>query len=112
MVKKNPYSIVKRRYITEKATVLSSLKDAKGNASIKRCESPKYTFEVDPTANKTEIREAIEEIYAARNLRVVRVNTINVKPKQYARRGNRQPGRATFMKKAIVTLARGDVIED
>jgi len=112
MVKKSPYSVVKRRYVTEKATMLSGLKDAKSNLSLKRCESPKYVFEVEPTANKTEIADAIEEIYAARNLKVVRVNTINVKPKQFARRGNRQPGRATFMKKAIVTLARGDTIED
>jgi large subunit ribosomal protein L23 len=112
MSQKNPFEVIKRRYITEKATLLSSLKDAKNNASIRRCESPKYLFLVDPKANKQEISDAIEEIYAARNIKVKKVNTIIVKPKVYARKGNRSQGKRLLVKKAVVTLARGDTIED
>jgi large subunit ribosomal protein L23 len=112
MSQKNPYEIVKRRYITEKATLLSSLKDAKNNASVRKCESPKYVFLVDPKANKQEIADAIEEIYATRNIKVKKVNTIIEKPKVYARKGNRGQGKGLLVKKAIVTLARGDTIED
>ena len=112
MVQKDPYSIIKKRYVTEKATLLSSLKTMKNNASQRKCESPKYVFVVDPSANKTEIASAIEEIYSSRGVKVTKVNTITVKPKAYARRGNRRPGSASQMKKAIVTFQRGDTIED
>ncbi len=108
----NAYAIVKRRYITEKSTVLSSLKDAKSNASLRRCESPKYVFLVDPTANKSQIANAIEEIYKARGVKVRAVNTIIVKPKHYNQRGSRNAGRSTLIKKAIVTLANGNSLED
>ncbi|HXF29523.1 MAG TPA: 50S ribosomal protein L23 [Chlamydiales bacterium] len=112
MVQKDPYSIIKKRHVTEKATVLSSLKDLESNASLRKCKSPKYVFIVDPSANKVEIASAIEEIYSSRGVKVAKVNTITVKPKQYARRGNRRPGSASLMKKAIVTFQRGDKIED
>jgi len=112
MSQKNPYDIVKSRYITEKTTMLSQLKKAQSNPSLKRCESPKYVFIVDPSANKTEIADAIEQIYAARNVKVEAVNTLNVKPKIANRRGNRRAGRSNHMKKAIVTLSRGDSLAD
>ena len=112
MSQKNPYDVIKSRYITEKATVLSSLKDAESNASLRRCTSPKYVFLVDTAANKAEIKDAIEDIYSSKNVKVVAVNTINVKPKVYNRRGPRNPGRTTSMKKAIVTLASGNTLED
>ena len=41
-----------------------------------------YTFEVDPEANKIQIREAVEKIF---NVRVKAVNTLNVKPKPKSR---------------------------
>lgn len=109
---KNPYDVIKSRYVTEKATMLSNLKNAKGSRSLNRCESPKYTFLVDPRANKTEIADAFAEIYATRNVRVTAVNTVTVKPKESNRRGNRQAGRTNLVKKAIITLARGDSLED
>lgn len=112
MSQKSPYDIVKSRYVTEKATVLSKLQSAESNPSVRRCESPKYVFLVDPSANKSEIADAVTDIYAAKNIKVVAVNTINVKPKQYNRRGNRNAGRSIHMKKAIVTLSPGDSIED
>ena len=106
-----PYSIVKRRYLTEKAAVLEKLKDAAGNKSIARCENPKYVFIVDEKANKMQIAEAIEAIYAEKNITVVAVNTITVKPKQRNRKGRMNPGVKQGMKKAIVTLAVGNTIE-
>jgi large subunit ribosomal protein L23 len=107
----NPYAIIKKRYITEKATVLENLKEAKSNRSVSRCENPKYVFLVDAKANKTEIRKALEEIYRDKAIRVVAVNTMNIKPKIYNPRGRMNPGRSAAMKKAIVTLAVGDSIE-
>ena len=108
----NPYQIIKRRYITEKASMLQGLKDADSNKSLARSENPKYVFLVDPKANKNEIAEALEEIYRDKHIRVVAVNTINVKPKQYNRRGRMNPGRDAMQKKAIVTLAVGDQIDE
>ncbi|MBS0656152.1 MAG: 50S ribosomal protein L23 [Verrucomicrobia bacterium] len=108
----NPYEVIKRRYITEKSSVLQGLKDAASNKSLKRCENPKYVFLVDPKANKHQIAEALEEIYRDKHVRVVAVNTMNVKPKQYNRRGKMNAGRSVALKKAVVTLAVGDSIEE
>ena len=67
-----------------------------------------YTFVVASTANKIEIRQAIEAIF---NVRVTNVNTMN-------RQGKRKRNRRTFTfgtrpdtKRAIVTLAEGDKID-
>jgi large subunit ribosomal protein L23 len=65
-----------------------------------------YTFLVDPRANKTEIKEAIQVIW---NVRVTSVNTLR-------RRGKVKRQRYTFgkrpdEKRAVVTLAEGDSIE-
>lgn len=108
-MKKDPYQIVKHQHVTEKAMMLSSLKDAKSNVCLARCESPKYVFIVDPSANKQEIAWAIEEIYRERKVKVVGVNTINVKGK--ARRVRGRPGFKKSFKKAIVTLEVGDSLE-
>lgn len=107
----NPYKIIKRRYLTEKAAVLEKLKDATSNRCIARCETPKYTFIVDGRANKAQIAEAIEEMYAEKNVSVIAVNTITMKPKMRNRRGRMNPGVKSGFKKAIVTLAVGNVIE-
>ncbi|MGH3442074.1 MAG: 50S ribosomal protein L23 [Nitriliruptorales bacterium] len=66
----------------------------------------KYTFVVDPRANKTEIKQAVEEIF---DVTVLKVNTQN-------RRGKRKrrgwvTGKRADVKRAIVTLAPGDEIE-
>ena len=108
----DPYQVIKRRYITEKASMLEGLKDASSNKSLARCENPKYVFLVDPKANKNEIATALEEIYQDKHISVVSVNTINVKPKQYNRRGRMNAGRSTLQKKAIVTLAVGNTIDE
>ena len=65
-----------------------------------------YTLEVAKDANKVEIGQAIEEIF---NVTVVKVNTLNVKPKPKRVRYHVGPTRT--WKKAMVTLAEGDTIE-
>ena len=110
MSKKDPYQVVKHQLVTEKSLVLQELKNAKSNPSLRRCESPKYVFVVDRKANKGEIATAIEEIYSDKNVKVVAVNTINVKPKERRVRG--RLGMKPGFKKAIVTLEKGDSLEN
>ena len=66
----------------------------------------RYTFEVAKQANKIEIRQAVEEIF---KVKVLKVNTMNVtgKPK----RVRFAKGVSRSWKKAIVTLAEGETIE-
>ena len=65
-----------------------------------------YTFLVDPRANKTEIKEAVQAIW---NVRVTAVNTLR-RPGKVKRRGY-TVGKRAEQKRAIVTLAQGDSIE-
>lgn len=66
----------------------------------------KYTFKVSKTANKIEIGKAIEALF---NVKVVDVNTLNVKPKK--KRVGRHIGKTSAYKKAIVTLSKESKIE-
>ena len=86
------YDIIKRPIITEQ--------------SMEQTEMKRYTFEVAKDANKVEIRQAIEAIF---NVKVVKVNTLNVKSKP--KRVRYQEGRTRTWKKAMVTLAEGETIE-
>jgi large subunit ribosomal protein L23 len=88
----NPHQIIIRPLITEKNTNLMSLN--------------KYSFEVDRSANKMQIKVAIESIFS---VSVTAVHTLNVRGK-LRRRGQRF-GYTADWKKAIVTLAEGDRIE-
>lgn len=110
MQRSNPYHIIKNRYVTEKARVLENLKTKNSNPSLKKCNKPKYVFKVDKQATKQEIAYAIEAIYRESNIKVLRVNTISLKPKPRTVRGKK--GMKAGLKKAIVTLKPGDVIED
>ncbi len=69
-------------------------------------EAGTYTFLVDPRANKTEIKEAVQAIW---EVQVTSVNTLNRRGK-VKRRGYTQ-GKRADEKRAIVTLAPGDAIE-
>ena len=64
----------------------------------------KYTFIVDPRANKTEIKIAIEQVFA---VKVESVNTINRKGK--TRRTKFGLGKRKDTKRAIVTLREGTI---
>ncbi|MFI0434202.1 MAG: 50S ribosomal protein L23 [Parachlamydiaceae bacterium] len=107
---KNLYQVIKHQYVTEKSMMLQRLKTAESNPSLKRCQSPKYVFIVDRNANKHQIAQAIEEIYKNEEIKVVAVNTINVKAK--ARRVRGRPGFKNAFKKAVVTLRPGDNLDN
>ncbi len=65
----------------------------------------KCVFKVASTANKVEIKKAIENIF---NVKVESVNTINVHPKK--KRVGKYTGMTNKYKKAIVKLAEGSTI--
>lgn len=108
--RKSAYQVVKHQYVTEKAMMLQRLKTAESNPSLRRCKSPKYVFKVDAKANKREIAQAIEEIYQNEGIKVVAVNTLNVKAKQRRVRG--KVGYKSPFKKAIVTLREEDSLDN
>ena len=90
-------SILIKPIITEKATMQSELLNA-------------YAFEVNTKANKVEIKKAVEAAYG---VSVEKVRTINVRPDRstkYTKTGI-QHGKTNAVKKAIVQLAEGEVID-
>lgn len=89
---KNAYEIVKRPLITEKSTKL--------------VEEGKYTFEVMQGVNKVEVKKAIEEVF---KVNVVKINIINVRKKE--RRVGKYEGFRPAVRKAIVTLAKGQTLD-
>ena len=74
--------------------------------SVALMEENKYTFKVSMSANKIEIKNAIQEIF---KVKVVDVATMRVHGKK--KRMGRTEGRTSDLKKAIVKLADGDQIE-
>lgn len=132
---KNPHDIIIRPHITEKTVGLSygddqgarrrlhneakKNPDPKRKGEIKVTEEDivrKYTFIVATDANKIEIKSAVEAIYnegkkATEAITVTNVRTIKVLGKK-RRRGQRSSGYAPDRKKAIVTLAKGQLLED
>ena len=89
----NSFEIIKTVRLTEKGT----LQGEKLN---------QYTVVADPRANKIQIRQAVQELF---KVKVLRVNTLNVRGKARRQRTS-QAGRAPDWKKAIVTLKAGDKI--
>lgn len=65
-----------------------------------------YTFIVDPSANKTEIKDAVQRIF---DVKVLKVNTMWRRGKQ--KRTRYTLGTRASQKRAVVTLAEGDTIE-
>ncbi|GAA4240103.1 50S ribosomal protein L23 [Winogradskyella psychrotolerans] len=90
-------SILIKPIITEKATMQSELLNA-------------YAFEVNTKANKVEIKKAVEAAYG---VSVEKVRTINVRPERRTRHTKTgiQHGKTNAVKKAIVQLAEGEVID-
>ncbi|MDH6366126.1 MULTISPECIES: 50S ribosomal protein L23 [unclassified Breznakia] len=88
----NARDIIVRPIITEKSM---RLMDAEN----------KITFEVAKHANKTAVKQAIEEIF---NVDVVKVNIMNVRPK--AKRMGKFEGTTKAIRKAIVTIKEGQEI--
>ena len=73
--------------------------------SFVQAEIGKYTFRVHEDAHKTQIRQAIEQLF---DVRVVNVRTVSVKSKP--KRRGLHAGRTRSWKKAIVQLQPGDSI--
>jgi large subunit ribosomal protein L23 len=65
-----------------------------------------YTVVADPRANKTQIRQAVQDLF---KVNVTKINTLNVRGK-YRRQRTTQAGKASDWKKAIVTLKEGQKI--
>lgn len=82
---RNPHDIIRKPVVTEE--------------SMNAMAENKYTFVVDKTANKTEIKNAVETIFG---VRVKRVNTMNMNGK--LKRQGRYEGKRADWKKAIVEL--------
>jgi len=68
----------------------------------------KYSFKVDPRANKIQIARAVEAIF---NVRVLDVNTLMIHGKAKRRSYKHRTGHTSRWKKAIVTLAPGSQID-
>ena len=90
---KDPREIIIRPIITERS--FDQIEDEN-----------RYTFEVAKGTNKIEIAKAVQQIFG---VRVVKVNTMNVKAKPKRVRYNL--GYTRTWKKAIVKLAEGDSID-
>ena len=65
-----------------------------------------YTVVADPRANKTQIRQAVQDLF---KVKVTKVNTLNVRGK-FRRQRTSQAGQSPDWKKAIVTLQKGQKI--
>ncbi len=90
---RDPKTIILAPIITEKSMLLKERNN-------------QVSFWVDPSANKIEIKKAVEALF---NVKVEKVQTIRVKGKPKG--GFRNPGRTSIRKKAIVRLAEGQTIE-
>ena len=89
----NNYDVIKTVRLTEKGTTQGE----KFN---------QYTVVADRRANKTQIRNAVQELF---KVKVVGVNTLNVRGKARRKR-TYQAGTTLAWKKALVTLKEGDRI--
>ena len=82
------------------------LKPVISEKSYRLVDEGKYTFLVAPEANKTQIRQAVEQVF---HVKVAGVNTINRPGKR--RRTRYGWGKRADTKRAIVTLAAGEKID-
>ena len=90
-------SILIKPIITEKATLASESKNC-------------YSFQVNTKSNKVEIKKAVEAAYG---VSVEKVRTINVRPDRKTKftKTGIQHGKTNALKKAIVQLAEGEMID-
>ena len=87
----HPFEIIRRPVVTEKSTLLQ--------------DDDRYTFEVAKSATKHQIKEAVEEAF---NVRVLRVNTMMVRGRR--RRMGPRFSTSRSWKKAVVQVAPGNSI--
>ena len=89
--------ILKKPILTEKATGL--------NEKLNR-----YAFQVDPKANKLQIKDAIQKMYGV-TIEAVNTLVVSGKVKSRGTKAGVVSGRTPKYKKAIVTLKEGEVID-
>lgn len=89
--------IIFKPVITERTTALKE-------------SSNKFVFEVDPRANKREIKQAVEKLFGV-TVKEVRTAVMRGKSKTTFMRAGRFTGKRADRKKAIVTLAAGEKID-
>jgi large subunit ribosomal protein L23 len=116
----NVFEIIKTVRLTEKGSKQSTqtvrpyerdkngkpILDDKGKPKTKERTLNQYTVVADRLATKPQIRQAVQELF---KVKVIRVNTLNVRGKARRQRTS-QAGKASDWKKAIVTLKDGDKI--
>lgn len=89
------FSTIIRPVVSEKSTILG--------------DQGKYIFEVAPTANKIQIKQAVEAAFANKKVQVSAVNILHVAGK--VRRRGRSVGTTRSWKKAVVTLRAGQRLD-
>jgi large subunit ribosomal protein L23 len=94
MAELHVYDVIRRPVVTEKSDMLVSDHNV-------------YCFEVDLRANKSQVKEAVEEIF---EVDVLRVRTA-VMPQKMGRRLRKRYIRRSAWKKAYVTVASGQNID-
>jgi large subunit ribosomal protein L23 len=87
------FNIIKRPVVSEKSTALAEVAN-------------RYVFEVEPTATKTEIKAAVEQLF---KVKVKAVNTSMMHGKN--KRSGRHEYKRSNWKKAVITLTQGQKIE-
>ena len=89
--------IIKKPVLTEKASLLTEQRN-------------RYTFKVDPKANKIQIKQAVEAMFG---VTVVAVNTVVVagKAKNRYTKAGFVSGRTAKYKKAVITIKDGETID-
>ena len=87
-------TIIRKLLLTEKGTLLTEKEN-------------QYLFRVDPSANKIEIKNAVEKIF---NVKVMKVNTMN-RPGKHKRLRSMSYGMTSAWKRAVVTLKEGEKID-
>lgn len=90
---REPHRVLLSPLITEKSNLQKEMMN-------------QLVFEVDRRANKIEIRQAVEQAF---NVKVMKVRTVNMMGKK--KRLGRFAGRRPNWKKAVVTLAPGDRVD-
>lgn len=91
---KDPHDIILKPVVSEKTYLQVE-------------QSNTYTFVVQKTASKPEIKDAIEAIFDG--VKVSRVNTLNRKGKRVRNRRNNTYSKRSDSKRAIVTLSEGEI---
>lgn len=89
---KSPFDVVQTVLVTEKMTELNDV--------------DKYGFKVHPSANKIEIKNAVEKLF---DVKVKSVNVMNYSGKKKRAGRTMRFGRRSNWKKAIVTLSEGSI---